>query len=107
MLQEIKELIIELIKLKVNQVTNDIIHRVAMFVGWFMMAIVLIIVAMFAIAFLALTITYLLAEVMPLWGASLITMGIFLTILLLLYLFRETLFVRPVRNKLRQITQPL
>jgi len=103
MLKEIELLVIELLKMKINRVTNDITHRVALFIGWFMMTIVLIIVAMFAVAFFALAITYLLAEVMPLWGAALITVGLFLLILLLLYLLRDPLFVKPVRRKLNQV----
>ena len=103
MWKEIEMLLVELFKAKIRNVTNNILSNIAAFIGWIMMTFVLIVVLMFALSFIALAITFLLAEVMPLWGAALITVALFLLEILLLYIFREPLFIRPVRRKLIQI----
>jgi len=103
MLKEIEMLLLELLKSKVKKVTNNVTSSIAAFIGWFLMTLVLIVVLMFALSFIALAITFLLAEVMPLWGAALITVGIFLLEIILLFVFREKLFIRPVKRKLLQM----
>lgn len=103
MLKEIEMLFVELFKAKIRNVTDNILCNIAAFIGWMMMTFVLIVVLLFALSFIALAITFLLAEVMPLWGAALITVALFLIEMFLLYIFREPLFIRPVKRKLTQM----
>jgi len=103
MWKEIEMLLLELVKAKIHKFTNNVTNSIAAFIGWFLMTLVLIVILMFALSFVALAITFLLAEVMPLWGAALITVGFFLLEVVLFYVFRESLFISPVKNKLRQM----
>lgn len=103
MWKEIEMLLLELLKSKIKKVTNNVTNSIAAFIGWFMMTLVMIVVLMFALSFIALAITFLLAEVMPLWGAALITVGIFLIEVILFFIFRKPLFILPVKRKLLEM----
>lgn len=103
MWKEIEMLLLGLLKSRVKKVTDNVTNSIAAFIGWFLMTIVLIVVLMFALSFIALAVTFLLAEVMPLWGAALITVGMFFLEVILFFIFRESLFIRPVKKKLLEM----
>jgi len=103
MWKEIELLVVELIKMRLNKLADNAVGNVAGFIGWFLMTIVMIIVLMFALSFTALAITFLLGLAMPMWGAALITVGLFLVLILVLYLTRDKIFIQPTKRKLRQM----
>jgi len=103
MWKEIELLVIELIKSRLSKLADTAVGNVAAFIGWFLMTIVMIIIMMFALSFVALAITFLLGLAMPMWGAALITVGLFLVLILVLYLMREKIFIQPAKRKLREM----
>lgn len=80
-----------------------VIEKSSKLMAWVLMTIVVLVVSLFALTFVALALTVLLAKVIPLWGACLIMGALFLIVLLVMFLLRKQMFVNPIVRKMSEI----
>lgn len=82
------------------------LERSSHLLAWIIYLIIGILILLFAIAFIAVGVAILLAKVMPMWAACLVTSGIFIALLVLLIVFRNQVVLNPIVRRLSSIFYP-
>ena len=70
---------------------------------WLMLTIVALLIGLFALAFITVALTLLLAKVIPLWSACLINAALFLLLLVVIFYNRERMFLNPILRRMSDI----
>lgn len=106
MLTRIENLLTQIysyLKTRGDLVKIDVLEKSSRILAWIIYLIIGFMILLFAVAFIAVGITLLLATVMPLWVACLVSSAIFFTLLILLIVFRKKLIVNPIIRMLSSI----
>lgn len=109
MLKRIEALLTEIYEYL--QTRGDLIRIKALEKGsrllaWIIYLIIGILIILFALAFIAVGVALLLAQLMPLWAACLVTSGIFIALLVLLVVFRNKVILNPIVRRMSSIFYP-
>lgn len=106
MLTRIENLLTEIygyLKTRGDLVKINALEKTSRILAWIIYLIIGLLILLFAVAFIAVGITLLLALVMPLWASCLVSSSIFIGLLILLIAFRNKLVVNPIVRMLSSI----
>lgn len=106
MLTRIEKLLTEIyeyLKTRGDLVKINVLEKTSRILAWIIYLIIGLLIVLFAVAFIAVGVTVLLAKVMPVWVACLVSSVIFIALLVLLIAFRDRLVVNPIIRMLSSI----